>query len=239
MLPVSPLHFQIGFAARDVSVPFPSMDHRRVYSHPFFARYVALIARDIVTTRSQSANMANPMDAQAMTDAIADAIAQAFANLPAPPPPPAADTQVIADAIAQAFGNLPALAPPAAAAAAAAVVAAAPVVVPFARTPAGARTDLLDYENSSGDAKVFFTATKALKTSFTLNKPNVTVLMSELQTRSSESSWGSLFMVAVNAVNHNFMNSYGRVTLQELRTHVGTFIDAGTRLEQNDHQLYQ
>jgi hypothetical protein len=77
-----------------------------------------------------------------------------------------------------------------------------------------------------------------LPTTFSLPKPNVTVLMAELQTHSSESSWGSLFNVAVNAINVNFMTSYGRVTLQELHTHVDTFINGGMRPAQNDHQLF-
>jgi hypothetical protein len=75
-------------------------------------------------------------------------------------------------------------------------------------------------------AKHFFRATQALPTPFLLSKLNVTVLMSELQTCSSESSWAGLFNMVINAVNHNFIESYGRVTLQELHTHVNTFIDA-------------
>jgi hypothetical protein len=165
-----------------------------------------------------------PAPAPVNTQVIADAIAAAFQQVPAPAP---ADTQVIADAIAAAFQQLPA---------AAAAVAAGPIA--FARTPAGARTALLDYDKNSGDAKVFFTATKALPTTFSLPTPNVTVLMSELQTCSSESSWGSLFNIVVNALNVNFMTSYGRVTLQELHMHVDTFIDGGMRPAQNDHQLY-
>jgi hypothetical protein len=48
---------------------------------------------------------------------------------------------------------------------------------------------------------------------FLLSKPNVTVLTLESQTRSSESSWARLFNMVINAVNHNFIESYGCVTL--------------------------
>jgi hypothetical protein len=97
---------------------------------------------------------------------IANAIAQAIANLPAAAAPPPVNTQVIADAIAAAFQNLPM---------AAAAVVPVPGPVPFACTPAGACAALLDYEKVSGDAKIFFRATQALPTSFSLAAPNVTV----------------------------------------------------------------
>jgi hypothetical protein len=174
-----------------------------------------------------------PLDAQG----IVDAIAQAFANIPLPaaaPQPPPIDPQIFADAVAAAIAGLG----PAAIAAATAAAANAPVVVaPFALTPAGACPDRLNYK-TTGDAKIFFRATQALPTTFSLAKPNVTVLMSELQTRGSESFWGGLFTVAINAVNHNFISSYGRVTLDELHTHVDGLIALGERESQNDHQLY-
>jgi hypothetical protein len=193
-----------------------------------------------------------PLDAQM----IADAIAQAFAAMPAPAAPAPVNLQVVADAIAQAIAALPpAIAPVAPAVdmqvivdaiaaayaalpAAAGGAAAANQVVDFARTPAGAIADLLDYKKVAGDAKIFFRSTQALPSTFSLAKPNVTVLMSELQTRSSESSWSALFDMTINAVNQNFITSYGRVSLPELTTHVNTFIDLGQRPAQNDHQLY-
>jgi hypothetical protein len=183
-----------------------------------------------------------PLDAQV----IADAIAQAFAAMPAPAAPAPVNLQVVADAIAQAIAALPPAVAPLAPAvdmqviadaiaaaynalpAAAAVAAAAAHVVDFAHTPAGASVDLLDYKRITGDAKIFFRATQALPTSFSLAKPNVTVLMSELQTRSSESSWGPLFDMTINAINQNFIASYGRVSLQDLTTHVNTFCQAGS-----------
>jgi hypothetical protein len=113
-----------------------------------------------------------------------------------------------------------------------------PVVVDFARTPAQAQPDLLDYKNSTGDAKIFAKATSPLETTFSLTKPNVTVLLSEITTRTKAMSWGGLMQVTVNAVNMNFLESYGRITLPELHNHVNTFIDNGNRIAQNDYQLY-
>jgi hypothetical protein len=181
------------------------------------------------------------------TIVIAAAIAQAFAALPAPAAPAPVNLQVVADAIAHAIAALPAAVAPVAPvfdmqivadaiaaaynALPAGAAAAAVQAVDFARTPA-------DYKRVSGDAKIFSRATQALPTAFKLATQNVTVLMSELQTRSSESSWGPLFDMTINAVNHNFIASYGRVSLPELTTHVNTFIDAGLRPAQNDYQLF-
>jgi hypothetical protein len=142
------------------------------------------------------------------------------------------DAAVIANAITTAFAALQA---PAAAARGAPFV---PVVVNFARTPAQACADLLDYENNLGDAKIFAKATAPLPTTFSLSKPNVTILVSEVQTCSKTSSWGTLMALTINAINLNFLDSNGCLTLPELRVHVNTFINAGSRLAQNDYQMY-
>jgi hypothetical protein len=102
-----------------------------------------------------------------------------------------------------------------------------PAVVNFARTPAQACADLLDYENNTGNAKIFATATAPLPTTFSLSKPNVTILVSEVQTRSMTSSWGMLMALTINAINMNFLDSYGCLTLPQLRVRVNTFINGG------------
>ena len=90
-----------------------------------------------------------------------------------------ADAQAIANALAQVMGPaLAGLAPPA-------QVPAAPVM--FSRTPAEARANLLDYTNA-GDAKIYHKAIEGLPTTFSLVQPNVTVLMSELETHCLPSS---------------------------------------------------
>jgi hypothetical protein len=118
----------------------------------------------------------------------------------------------------------------------------APVVVGFARTPAQAQGDLLDYENNSAHAKIFVKATTALSTVFTIVKPNVTILLTELLVRSQSSAWAALFTMVIGGHALQFLSHYGRVTLAELKVHVNTFIDAVIgpqgRLAQNDYQLY-
>jgi hypothetical protein len=48
---------------------------------------------------------------------------------------------------------------------------------------------------------------------FLLSKPNVTILVLEVQTRSKTSS--SLMVLTINAINLNFLDSYGRLMLHE------------------------
>jgi hypothetical protein len=91
-----------------------------------------------------------------------------------------------------------------------------PAMVNFAHTPAQARANLLDYENNPGNAKIFAKAAAPLLTMFVLSKPNVTILVSEVQTRSKTSLWGMLMVLTINAINLNFLDSYRRLTLPEL-----------------------
>ena len=101
-----------------------------------------------------------------------------------------ADAQDIANALAAALNPLVnALTP----------VAPAAIATPttkFARTPAQARANLLDYE-LSGDAKIYNNATQKLTTVFSLNKPNITVLLSELGDRANSSAWEQTIEVTV------------------------------------------
>jgi hypothetical protein len=84
-----------------------------------------------------------------------------------------ADAQLIANAVAQGFAALPA-------------------VVGFARTPAQARANILDYENSAADGKIFTKATGKLKTTFSTTTPNVTILLAEILVCAQASSWGTV-----------------------------------------------
>jgi hypothetical protein len=111
-------------------------------------------------------------------------------------------------------------------------------VVGFARTPAQARADLLDYENSAADGKIFAKATAKLETTFSTATPNVTILLAEVLVRAQASSWAALLTMNIGGVALDFLTHYGRITLAELKTHVNLFIDADGRLAQNDYQLY-
>jgi hypothetical protein len=150
----------------------------------------------------------------------------------------AATAAAIAGAITAALANMQPPAPQIVQLQAPPPVVAAPHVPVWTRTPALTGETVLDYQNLPGDAKIFKDNTVKLDTTFSLAKPNVTALITELGIRAETSSWKQLMRMTINAVNLNFLKSYGRVTLPELRTHVETFIDLEGRLSQNDYELY-
>jgi hypothetical protein len=163
-----------------------------------------------------------------------------------------ADAQAIANALTAALQPMVA-AITAATAAAVAPAAAAPqgpvAAVAFARTPAQARADLLNYE-LPGDAKIFASATVKLATTFSLNKPNVSILLAELGDRSNSASWTTTLQVdigavpaapgvaAIPAVRIDLLQDYGRLTLTQLRVPVMAYQAAMDRHAQNGYQFY-
>jgi hypothetical protein len=114
------------------------------------------------------------------------------------------DTAVITNAITAAFGALQLLPRDAPF---------IPAMVNFAHMPAQAHANILDYENNPGNAKIF---AKAALADHVRAKPNVTILISEVQTRSKTSLWGMLMVLTINAINLNFLDSYRRLMLPEL-----------------------
>jgi hypothetical protein len=140
----------------------------------------------------------------------------------------AAMANMIAQAIATALANIQPPAPQVA-------QLQAPV---WTHMPALTGGTVLDYQNIPADAKIFKENTAKLDTTFSLAKPNVTALITELVIRSEMSSWNQLMAIMVNAINMSFLKWYGRVTLPQLRAHVETFINTPTCMSQNDYQLY-
>ena len=154
-----------------------------------------------------------------------------------------ADAQDIANALAAALNPLVnALTP----------VAPAAIATPttkFAHTPAQARANLLDYE-LSGDAKIYNNATQKLTTVFSLNKPNITVLLSELGDRANSSAWEQTIEVtvggtpasatqpAVPGTKLHLLKDYGQLTLEQLRPVAEDYQANLNRDAQNDYMLY-
>jgi hypothetical protein len=163
-----------------------------------------------------------------------------------------ADAQAIANALTAALQPMVAAITTATAAsvAPAAATPQGPVAaVIFARTPAQARADLLNYE-LPGDAKIFASATIKLATTFSLNKPNVSILIAELGDRSNSASWTTTLqfgigavpaapgVAAIPAVQMDLLQDYGRLTLTQLRAPVLAYQAAMGRHTQNDYQMY-
>jgi hypothetical protein len=161
----------------------------------------------------------------------------------------AADAQAIANALTAALQPMVAAITAGAAVAPAAAPQGPVAPVAFARTPAQARADLLDYE-LPGDAKIFASATAKLSTTFLLNKPNVSILLAELGDRSNSASWTTTLHIDIGAVpaapgvaaipvvQMDLLQDYGRLTLAQLRILVMVYQLAMNRHAQNDYQLY-
>jgi hypothetical protein len=130
--------------------------------------------------------------------------------------------QDIADALEAALAPLVNALTPVAPAAVAATA------TPFAFTPAQARANLLDYE-LAGDAKIFNSATAKLETTFSLDKPNVTVLLAELGDRANSAAWQKTIEVVTGATpatitqpanpgtTLHLIKDYGQITLDQVR----------------------
>ena len=157
-----------------------------------------------------------------------------------------ANAQDIAAALATAMGPLVAALTPVAPAAVAAVAATA---TPFAFTPAQARANLLDY-GLPGDAKIFNGATAKLDMLFSLDKPNVTVLLAEVGDRAESSAWQSTMEVVIGATpatalqpanlgtTLQLIKDYGQLTLEQVRSTAVAHRAALGRDAQNDFQIY-
>jgi hypothetical protein len=120
---------------------------------------------------------------------------------------------------------------------------------PFAFTPAQARADLLNYE-LSGDAKIFTSATAKLETVFSLDKPNIAVLLAELGDRANSAAWQKTIEVVIGATaatttqpanpgtTLHLTKDYGQVTLEQVRNTAEGHRLALGRYAQNDFQIY-
>ena len=154
-----------------------------------------------------------------------------------------ANAQDIAAALATAMGPLVAALTPVAPAAV------APTATPFAFTPAQARANLLDY-GLPGDAKIFNGATAKLGTLFSLDKPNVMVLLAEVGDRAESSAWQSTMEVVIGATpatalqpanlgtTLQLIKDYGQLTLEQVRSTAVALHAALGRDAQNDFQIY-
>ena len=137
-------------------------------------------------------------------------------------------------------------APPAAAAVA--PPAAVPAVVNNGRSPATNAT--LDYATVT-HIKLFHKATEALPTPFSLSKPNIRVLMTELKERTQSYGWDTTVAVDVNANtvvdaagNHvtdyrNMLNVHGTITVGQIQRNTNRYIDANGRETQNNYQIFK
>ena len=111
----------------------------------------------------------------------------------------------------------------------------------FARSPTLVHDTVIDYSTSTG-VKLYSKVTLALPTMFSLSKPNICVLLNELETRANEYGWATVLSVnvsdQVNPVLRNLISDHGRITLDEVNAHSTTYIAQQNHQVQNNYQLY-
>jgi len=102
---------------------------------------------------------------------------------------------------------------------------------PFARSPALARQNMLDYSTTTR-AKIFSKATEHLPTKFDLELPNIQTLLTELNMRATTYSWGTIMTINVNPLGapasyKSLLEQHSVVSLERTEATVETFINRG------------
>ena len=111
----------------------------------------------------------------------------------------------------------------------------------FSLSPA-ANNDVIDYSKSTG-GKIYSAATKELATKFSIDKPNIPVLLDEIATRATEHGWGNILNVNIAADGAaaqpvNLLEHRGQVTMEHVTRQSLTYIGTQNRTAQNNHQIY-
>ena len=93
---------------------------------------------------------------------------------------------------------------------------------------------------------MFKSATEKLQTDFDLASSNLKVFLAQIKRRSEMHGWETLFQIPEDPTVedpsaedlHHVIDSYGTVTLEQVRAHAETYIATETRMAQESYQLY-
>ena len=111
----------------------------------------------------------------------------------------------------------------------------------FGISPALAQSDILDYSSSFG-SKIFSKATEPLPTTFSIEKPNLRVLINELQVRSETFGWNSLLTISTsldeNQILKSLIQEHGQCSLGHVQLDSSRCIHTNTCKRQNNYQLF-
>ena len=114
----------------------------------------------------------------------------------------------------------------------------------FALTPALVDTQsLIDYRTTDGK-KLFKTAIESLPIKFDMESSSINTFNELLHDKSIASGWTNsnadiLMIPDSNGNIRNLIREFGRLTVEEVRTHCSTYIRTRTRLVQHDYQMYE
>ena len=112
----------------------------------------------------------------------------------------------------------------------------------FALAPALVGADVLDYTTSAG-IKIYKAACDPLPHLFDCSPAGMKVFLSDLHDRAMTTGWDDILGIPTDpndpTVLADLCESYGLVTIQQVRAHAATYVNAQSRAAQNSMQLYQ
>lgn len=115
--------------------------------------------------------------------------------------------------------------------------------VQFALSPALVETaQPIDYGSSAG-AKIFKSSTAPLPVTFDLEPESIFTFNDVLRDRCASAAWSTpladILTIRVEGQNFNLIDSYGEITLAQVRNHCETYVMQQSRRSQHSYQMYE
>ena len=115
------------------------------------------------------------------------------------------------------------------------------VPVNFALAPALVEDGVIDYSTRTG-AKLYETAVEALNIEFDCQPGNLKVFLEKVKNRAMATGWNDILNVPTDLAEPdqtiNLISEYGLLSLEQVRAHAETYVNAAVRAAQDSFQLY-
>ena len=112
----------------------------------------------------------------------------------------------------------------------------------FALAPALVGADVIDYSTAAG-AKIYKAACDPLPHLFDCSPASLKVFLADIRDRAITTGWQDILEIPTDpddeAVLTDLCESYGLISLEQVRAHAATYVNAEVRAAQNSMQLYQ
>ena len=115
------------------------------------------------------------------------------------------------------------------------------VPVNFALAPALVEDGVIDYSTRAG-SKIYEAAVEALNIEFDCKPENLKPLLQKIRNRSMATGWDHILDIPTDLAEPdqttNLLGEYGLLTLEQVRAHAETYVNAAVRAAQDSFQLY-
>ena len=112
----------------------------------------------------------------------------------------------------------------------------------FALAPALVGADVIDYSTSAG-TKIYKSACEPLPHTFDCSPAGLKVFLADIRDRAITTGWQNIIEIPTDPDDEDVLadlcESYGLISLEQVRAHAATYVNAQTRAAQNSMQLYQ